>query len=200
MLLDSIPVNSSGKVDHEALPRPNFQGDGACAYVPPRTPDEELLCDIWREVLQVERVGVHDNFFALGGHSLLATQVVSRVARRLRVELPLREIFQTPTVAGLAQLVAAARSDTKGADWAPIPVVPRNGHVPPSLTQEALWFLDQLERDQPTYTAYPSLRINGPLDVPVLERALGEIARRHEAVRTRFPEDGGRPVCDHRAA
>ena len=192
--LDSIPLNSNGKVDYKALPRPLHQRDQRSPYVPPRNPDEEQLVDIWREVLQADRVGVHDNFFALGGHSLLATQVVSRIASRLHVELPLREMFQTQTVAELAQLVAAARTGGTRASANAIPVVPRTDELRPSFTQEALWFLDQLERDRPTYTIYSPLRIRGRLQVATVERALSEISRRHEALRTTFPEVHGRPV------
>ena len=145
-------------------------------------------------MLHLDQVSVHDNFFALGGHSLLATQVMSRIGRRLHVELPLRDLFHAATIAELAECVVAARSGGVAAQQ-PIPLAPRDGQLLPSFTQEALWFLDQLEQGQPTYTAYPTLRIRGPLDVPVLDRALNEIWRRHEAIRTRFPEVDGRPTA-----
>ena len=191
--LAAIPLNSSGKIDYRALPRPERQRDARRTCNPPQNDDEQALADIWCEVLQLEQVGRDDNFFALGGHSLLATQVVSRIARRLKVDVPLRNIFQTPTIAELAASVVAirARGTTSGQ---PIPVAPRDGQLPASFTQEALWFLDQLENDRATYTAFPSVRIKGALDVAALDRALAEIVRRHESLRTRFPEVDGRPV------
>ncbi len=139
----------------------------------------------------MDRIGVHDNFFALGGHSLLATQVVSRITGSIRADLPLREMFQSPTIAELAGRIGSA---TAGASGPPIVPVPREGEMLPSFTQEALWFLDQLERGRATYTIYSPLRIKGPLQVAIAERALNEILRRHESLRTRFPEVDGRPI------
>jgi len=193
--LESIPLTGNGKVDRRALPaaddkRPEL----SVQYVAPRTDDEAQLAAIWCEVLGVDRVGVDDNFFELGGHSLLATQVISRIVARLKVELPLREMFLAPSVGQLAQRLIEARTQGRGRHHEPIRPAPRDGTLLPSFTQEALWFLDQLERDHPTYTVYPTLRIRGPLDVAVLERALNEISRRHEALRTRFPEVDGRPI------
>ena len=192
--LGAIPLNPSGKVDYRALPRPVRRRDEQTTYVAPRNADEEALADIWREVLHLEQVGVDDNFFALGGHSLLATQIVSRIGHRMNVTLPLGEMFQAPTIAGLAERVAAARTRGRIGRREPIAAAPRDGELPLSFTQEALWFLDQLERGRPTYTIYPTVRIRGPLDAAILERAISEIARRHEALRTRFPEVAGRPL------
>ena len=118
--LDAIPLNTNGKVDYKALPRPIPQRDEQSVYVPPRNPDERMLAEIWSDVLHVDDVGVHDNFFHLGGHSLLATQVASRIARRLSVDLPLREMFQSPTVAELAQRVEFWRRSRPKIERAPI--------------------------------------------------------------------------------
>jgi acyl carrier protein len=105
--LDAMPVTSSGKIDRQALPAPEGERPAMQeAYVAPRTPIEEELSRMWAEVLDVERVGIHDNFFELGGHSLIATQIVSRLRDTFQVELPLRDIFDTPTVAGLATTIA----------------------------------------------------------------------------------------------
>lgn len=194
VVLDSIPLTPNGKVDHKALPEPERKRDSQSDYVSPRTPDETFLADVWREVLQVEQVGIHDDFFALGGHSLLATQVVSRMCRHWNVELPLRELFQRPTVAQLAERMEQLRGQSTQRAFDQIPVAPREGDIPLSLTQESLWFLDQLERDQSTYTVYPTLRLKGRLDTTVLERAINEIFRRHESIRSRFPEVNGRPI------
>ena len=192
--LDAIPLNANGKVDYRSLPRPERQRDAQREYVAPRTPDEEQLAAVWQEVLRVERVGIHDNFFAMGGHSLLATQVVARIAGQMGVEMPLRDLFHAPTIAELAERLGVARAQGNASRAGMIPTVARDGVLLPSLTQEALWFLDQLERDRPTYTIFSPLRIRGRLNVKTVERALGEIARRHESLRTTFPEIDGRPV------
>ncbi|MFV1968307.1 MAG: amino acid adenylation domain-containing protein, partial [Pirellulaceae bacterium] len=157
--LEAIPLNANGKVDYKALPRPIRQRDERQQYVPPQTPDEQQLADIWSEVLHLERIGIHDNFFALGGHSLLAVQVMSRVSQRLHVSLPLREIFQTPTVAELATRIEAYRKTDGPSTRSPIVPVSRDGELPLSLSQEALWFLDRLEPERPTYSVFPAFRI-----------------------------------------
>ncbi len=104
--LERLPLTANGKVDRRALPAPAL---AACPddYVPPRTPTEEVLCGIWAEMLRLERVGIHDNFFELGGHSLLATQVISRVRQIFQMDPPLRVVFETPTIAGLAGVLIA---------------------------------------------------------------------------------------------
>ena len=110
MFLDSLPLTASGKVDRRALPAPDgSRPDLAEAYLAPRNRTEELLAKIWAEVLKLERIGIHDNFFDLGGHSLLATQVASRIREVFRIELPLRALFETPTVAGLSNHIEATR-------------------------------------------------------------------------------------------
>ncbi|MGA2259018.1 MAG: amino acid adenylation domain-containing protein, partial [Thermoguttaceae bacterium] len=193
--LESMPLTTSGKVNRKALPavddqRPDLQVE----YVAPRNDTELRLAEIWQEVLNVDRVGIHDNFFGLGGHSLLATQVVSRIVRRLHADLPLREMFQAPTIAELAERVYSATTGGPGVLGPPILPVPRDAEMLPSFTQEALWFLDQLERGRATYTIYSPLRIEGRLNLATVERALNEIVRRHEALRTRFPAVDGRPI------
>ena len=161
--------------------------------VAPRTPVEEALAGIWAEVLRLEAVGVHDGFFALGGHSLLAARVVSRVREVFRVELPLRVLFEGPTVAELAGRVEESRR--AGAPALP-PVVPvdRARPLPLSFAQERLWFLDRLEPGSAVYNVPRALRLGGALDAAALERALGEIVRRHEALRTVFRETDAGPV------
>ena len=193
--LKALPLTPNGKVDRRALPVPD-SGRPAMGqeFVAPRDETEIRLAEIWQEILHVDRVGIHDNFFALGGHSLLAAQVASRIARQLHAELPLREMFEAATIAELAERVQAAASGGIRDLGPPIVPVPRDGQMLPSFTQEALWFLDQLERGRATYTIYTPLRIKGRLNLATTERALNEILRRHESLRTRFPEVDGRPV------
>jgi amino acid adenylation domain-containing protein len=189
--LPQLPLMASGKLDRHALPAPE-QGD-AEELAPPRTPVEEVLAGAWAELLRVPRVGIDENFFALGGHSLLATRLLSRVRQLFGVEVPLRGLFEAPTVAGLAAEVEALRRD--GAP-APPPIVPvdRSEPIPLSSSQERLWFVDRLEGGSPFYNIPAALRLRGALDEAALERALGEVVRRHEALRTTFAEEGGRAI------
>jgi amino acid adenylation domain-containing protein len=186
--VDALPLTPNGKLDRKALPAPDYASD-ADAYVAPRTPVEEMLAAVWAEVLRVERVGIHDSFFALGGHSLLATRVVSRVREVLGIELPLRALFEEPTVAALAERVTSIRGAAR-APLVPIVRVERGGGLPLSSAQERLWFLDRLEGGSPFYNIPLALRLVGELDVAALERAFGEIVRRHEVLRTTFTESG----------
>src|SRR5205807_224582 len=161
-------------------------------YVGPRTPVEELVAGIWGEVLGVERVGVHEDFFALGGHSLLATQVVARIRSSFGIELPLRTMFEASTVAALAAQVEQALG---GKSYAAPPIRRhgREGELPLSFAQQRLWFLDQLEPGSAAYNMPGAVLIEGLLDVEALHRALVEIVQRHESLRTRFVGTGGEP-------
>jgi amino acid adenylation domain-containing protein len=190
--LDALPLTPNGKLDRKALPAPDLASAGG-RYVAPRTPTEEVLAGIWAEVLRLERVGVEESFFELGGHSLLAIRVVSRVRDVFAVELPLRALFEGPTVAELAGRVEEMRR--AGLPVLP-PVVPaeRTGALPLSFAQERLWFIDRMEPGSAVYNMPVARRLGGVLDVAALERSLGEIIRRHEALRTTFTEVDGSPV------
>jgi natural product biosynthesis luciferase-like monooxygenase protein/amino acid adenylation domain-containing protein/FkbM family methyltransferase len=191
VVLDGFPLTPSGKTDRRALPAP----DAEHGYAAPRTPVQEVLAGAWAEVLGVERVGVEDDFFALGGHSLLAARVVSRVREALGVELPLPEVFAAPTVAGLARRVEALLGGGAGEEAPPLVPVPRDdAPLPLSFAQQRLWFIDRLEPGSAAYNLPYAIRVRGPLDLGALGRALTDVARRHEALRTRFPERGGEPV------
>ncbi|HYO15514.1 MAG TPA: amino acid adenylation domain-containing protein, partial [Thermoanaerobaculia bacterium] len=192
VLLDSLPLTPNGKVDRRALPAPEIEAERG--FVAPRTPVEELLAGLWAELLNVERVGAEDHFFELGGHSLLATRVVSQLRGIFGVELPLRALFESPTVATLARRVEEARRE-EGAPAAP-PIVPvaRDGELPLSFAQERLWFLDQLDPGSAAYNIVAAVCMDGPLNEGALEAALREIVRRHEALRTTFPAVEGRPM------
>ncbi|HEX5870945.1 MAG TPA: condensation domain-containing protein, partial [Longimicrobium sp.] len=192
--LEALPLTPNGKLDRAALPAPEVAApqDG---YVAPRTPVEEVLAGIWEDVLRVERVGAEENFFALGGHSLLATVVLAGIEEVFGIRVPLTTFFETPTVGGLAAAVETLRR----AGLPPLPpVVPveRTGPPPLSFAQERLWFLDRLQPDSPFYSIPLAWRLHGPLDPRALERALGEVVRRHESLRTTFPEVDGVPVQD----
>ncbi|HEX7318160.1 MAG TPA: amino acid adenylation domain-containing protein, partial [Pyrinomonadaceae bacterium] len=196
VLLERMPLNANGKVDRKALPAPDDSSrDSVEGYVAPRTPVEEVLAAIWSDVLGVERVGAGDNFFELGGHSLLATRVVSRVRQGFGVEVPLRALFEKPTVAGLAAEVEAALRGGASAQTDAIEAVAREGvGVPLSFAQQRLWFLDQLEPGGSIYNIPTAVRLSGRLDEAALARALSEVVRRHEVLRTTFMDEGGSPV------
>jgi amino acid adenylation domain-containing protein len=189
--MDALPVNPNGKLDRKALPAPEFAPDEE-TYVAPRTPVEEVLAGIWAEVLGLERVGVEESFFERGGHSLLATRVVSRVREVFGVELPLRALFEGPTVAEMAKAVEDERRRELPV-LPPVVPVERTGALQLSFAQERLWFLDQLRPGDISYNLPFALRLRGALDVGALERSLGEIVRRHDALRTVFREQGGTP-------
>ncbi|MFB3092706.1 MAG: condensation domain-containing protein, partial [Dehalococcoidia bacterium] len=195
VMLDALPLTLQGKVDRLALPAPDWaRPELEESFVAPRTPVEEVLAGIWADVLRLERVGIHDNFFELGGHSLLAMQVISRVRSAFQVESPLRSLFESPTVAGLAERIEMAR----GADRVPqaLPLLPasRDGDLPLSFAQQRLWFLEQWEPNSSIYNVPVALRLTGPLNVAALEQSLNEISRRHEALRTTFSVVDGQPA------
>jgi amino acid adenylation domain-containing protein/non-ribosomal peptide synthase protein (TIGR01720 family) len=161
----------------------------AAPYVATRTATEETLAALWADLLRVERVGAEDNFFTLGGHSLLGTQMLSRVADATAVELPLRALFDAPTVAGLAREIDAAPIVSR-------PDLARKSRetAPLSSSQQRLWLIQQLAPEDPSYTIPVAFRVRGPLDEDALERAFAEIVRRHEVLRTTFAVVDGSPV------
>src|SRR5262249_49078442 len=161
------------------LPAPERQSGGGESHVAPRTPVEEVLAGIWAEVLGLDHVGAEGHFFELGGHSLLATRVMSRLRGAFGVELPLRDLFEAPAVAGLAARIEMARRSGAVSSAPPLIPVPREGPLPLSFAQQRLWFIDQLEPGSSLYNIPVSLRVEGPLDASVLARCLGEIVRRH---------------------
>ncbi|MGA9567228.1 MAG: amino acid adenylation domain-containing protein, partial [Candidatus Korobacteraceae bacterium] len=164
-------------------------------YAPPRSPAEEFLADVWASLLRVERPGIHDNFFALGGHSLMAAQVIARVRQTLGVELPLRAMFDAPTIAEFAERIAAERRARTGVVVPPMTGVPRESEMPLSFAQQRLWFIDQLEPGSPLYNLASMYRMRGALNVSALKRTVNEIVRRHESLRTTFHNVDGYPVA-----
>jgi acyl carrier protein len=186
VFLPKLPLNANGKLDRQALPEPE-QAQAGKAYVAPQTPSERAIAAVWAEVLRrpLEAISIHDNFFDLGGHSLLATQVVSRLRRELEIELPLRTLFESPTVLELA----AQCEKFRGARQPEVPEIkkiPRDQPLPLSFAQQRLWVLDRIEPNNPLYNIPRALRLKGNLNVEALTSALNEIVRRHESLRTTF--------------
>src|SRR5215210_4056132 len=195
VVLEALPLTPNGKVDRQALPAPEPAVSAEVGAAAPADPVEELLAGIWAEVLRLGRVGIHDDFFALGGHSLLATQVMSRLRQVLGVELPLRRLFEAPTVAELARQVRAERDEREaGPPAPPIVPVPRGGDLPLSFAQQRLWLIDQLDPGSPAYNMPLALRLTGEAAPGRLGGIFAAIVRRHEVLRTTFAVHVGQPV------
>jgi amino acid adenylation domain-containing protein len=195
VMLEQLPLTANGKVDRKALPDVELDRDAVSdRYVAARTAVEEVLVGIWEEVLGVEHVGVNDNFFELGGHSLKATQLISRVRKVFALELPLRSLFITPTVAGLGQDVEQAMRNREGLAVDRIAPRKHEGRPPLSFVQQQLWLWEQLQPGTAVYNLPAALRLSGQLDEQALAQSLNEIIRRHEALRTTFMIEDGQPV------
>ncbi|MDF5728544.1 MAG: amino acid adenylation domain-containing protein [Rhizonema sp. PD38] len=194
VILESLPLTPNGKVNRRALPAPEPNSELLEKYVAPRTPIEEILALIWQQVLKVELVGRHDNFFTLGGHSLLATQLVSRIRTNLVVEMPLRELFAAPTIAQLAPLIQQLQQQDLELAAPPILKRAENTELPLSYAQQRLWFLNQFEPNSASYNIPFGLRLVGTVNIAVLEQSLIEIIHRHEVLRTNFFTVDGKPL------
>ncbi|BCL80830.1 hypothetical protein ccbrp13_32950 [Ktedonobacteria bacterium brp13] len=195
VVLSELPLTSNGKIDRRALPVPEKRDgveEGKSQQI--MTPFEEVLQGIWCEVLKKERIDLQANFFDLGGHSLLATQLISRIRSTLHVEVTVRMVFESPTIAQLAQQIEQAlRVQQKMESTALIPV-PRTAGLPLSFAQQRLWFIDQLEPGNVAYLIPLTLRLEGPFSPAALEWSLNEIVRRHESLRTAFRSYQGQPL------
>jgi amino acid adenylation domain-containing protein len=182
VMLPRLPTTPAGKIDRRALPPPRRVASGAQG-LPARDAVERTLADIWSEVLGLDTCGIDQNFFDLGGHSLKATQVVSRIAARLGVDLPLRTIFSQPTIAELADVVRVA---SVSATPAAISRVPEAASYPLAPAQRRLWVLSQFPDASAAYNMPASVQLDGSLDEHALARALQAVVERHEALRTSF--------------
>ncbi|RYZ33103.1 MAG: non-ribosomal peptide synthetase, partial [Myxococcaceae bacterium] len=190
MALPALPLTPNGKVDRKALPTPEASRPALRTTDAPGTPTEAALAALWSELLRVPTVGRHDNFFELGGHSLLATQVVARVRVRFGVELPVRALFESPTVATLALRLPDAPTATV---LPPLTPAATPGPHPLSFAQQRLWFIDQLDPGSPLYNMPTALRLSGTVDVTAFQRAFDALVQRHESLRTTFESHDGEP-------
>ncbi|AVH62573.1 non-ribosomal peptide synthetase [Nostoc sp. 'Peltigera membranacea cyanobiont' N6] len=195
VILEALPLTPNGKVDRRALPAPDLLSEIADKFVAPRNPIEETLALIWCQVLRLEKVGIYNNFFELGGHSLLATQVISRLPEAFGTLLPLRSLFESPTIAQLSEVILGELLQTGSSLILPaiFPVTTRQD-IPLSWAQERLWFLHHLEGESGAYTMPFAMRLVGNLNIKALEQAVGEMVQRHEVLRTRFEIKDDKPV------
>ncbi|MGD2183146.1 amino acid adenylation domain-containing protein [Lusitaniella coriacea LEGE 07167] len=190
VLLEALPLTPNGKVDRNALPVPNsshlLQSEN---FVAPRNETEQTIAAIWNQILGVN-AGIFDDFFELGGHSLLATQVIARVREAFAIDLPLRRLFEFPTIAGLSEAVGNATPNTLKT----LSPIDRADTIPLSFAQQRLWFLDQLEGNTAAYNIPMVLRLKGVLAVDALEKAVNAIAQRHDGLRASFSTRDGFPI------
>jgi amino acid adenylation domain-containing protein len=195
LFLDSLPQTASGKVDRAALPAPDqTRPELETPYVTPQSAVEQMIATVWADVLKLKTVGVHDNFFELGGHSLLGTQVISRLRELFKRQLPLRWLFEYPTVATLAEKIEKTTAEKSENEFPPLGRISRSEKLPLSFAQQRLWFLGQLEPENPFYNIAIAFRIRGPLHVAALSSALDTVVNRHESLRTVFPLVDDEPV------
>ncbi len=193
VVLDELPLTPSGKINRAALPEPDEESLAPASFAAPQTLIEELLAAIWQRVLNLERVSRDDNFFWLGGHSLLATRITSRIRDTFRIELPVRVLFESPTIAELATRIAQLTQSGSAAESQLLRARPVDEVLTVSPAQERLWFLDQLQPDSNAYNLPFAMHISADLNVVALEQALGEVVRRHEVLRTTFAPTAGYP-------
>ncbi|MGW5073598.1 non-ribosomal peptide synthase/polyketide synthase [Rhodococcus sp. NPDC004095] len=189
VVLDDFPLSPNGKLDRRALPAPDAFG-GAVEYVAPRTPFETAVADVYAELLGVERVGADDDFFALGGNSLVATRVIARVNAALGVTVGVRELFEAPTVAGLALRAELA---PRSASLPPLVAGERPTRIPLSLAQSRMWLLNRFDTASAAYNIPLAVRMSGDLDVAALQAAVRDVLARHESLRTVFPDSADGP-------
>ena len=188
--LESLPLTPNGKLNRKALPAPEGDAYVVRQYEAPQGTTEELLAGIWAKLLNLERVGRHDNFFDLGGHSLLAVRVIARVREALKVEVAIRDLFARPVLQDFSSALAIAAP----AELPAISCVPRGERIPLSPAQQRLWFLAQMEGVSKAYHIPMGLQLKGGLDRVALRKALDRIVARHEVLRTTFAFVEGEPV------
>ena len=195
VLLEAFPLNPNGKVNHEALPpldRTTLELDEN--FAAPRSAIEEVVAGIWANVLGLSQLGATDNFFELGGHSLLAAKAVAQIKQAFKLDVPLRALFESPTVREFSGVLEERQRADYHLDEMPIGRISRDGSLPLSFAQQRLWFHDQLSSGNGAYNVFAAVRLTGTLSVAALERTLEEIIRRHESLRTTFITVAFEPV------
>lgn len=192
--IDHMPLNRNGKVDRQALPNPQIiLEQQQASQVAPRTQTERELKTLWQQVMELDEIGITQNFFQLGGHSLLAVRLMNQVHGHFQIELSLRTLFDNPTIEQFAIAVdQVIDQQHQGPKNHPQPV-PRDGYLPLSFAQQRLWFIDQLEPGQALYNMPFAIKLNGQLDTAALEQAFQLLVDRHETLRTHFPAKDGKP-------
>ncbi|MFM8322963.1 MAG: amino acid adenylation domain-containing protein [Chloroflexota bacterium] len=194
VFIETLPLTPNGKLDRAALPEPDFAAPAANQAALSDT--QARLAEIWQEVLGLPAVGLDDDFFLLGGHSLLATRVIARVQQRFNLDLPLRALFEAPTLAGLSERLESLAGAAGANSGERPPALERRAPHDPlylSFAQESLWFLDLMNPGNATFNISDAIRLRGPLDTVALQRALNRLVARHEALRTRFENLDGQP-------
>lgn len=193
--LDELPRTLNGKVNRKALPALELvQGEREIGESTPRSPVEEIVAGIWCEVLKLPAVGRTDNFFNLGGHSLLVTHAILRVREILKVDLPIRSLFEAPTVEQFSELIQEQLSQGKQIELTDISRVSRDGDLPLSFSQQRMWFFEQLVSGGASFHIPLGVRFKGALNTTALEQTFSEIIRRHEGLRTVFPAVNDNPA------
>jgi amino acid adenylation domain-containing protein len=198
VILEALPLTPNGKIDRKSLPPPD--GDRPLldqGFTEPRTEIEELVAQVWREVLKRDKIGVYDNFFDLGGHSLLATRVVARLRSAFQIDLALRKLFERPTVAGLAEHIETLRRSAAGPFIPPLVAIARNRSLPLSFSQRRLWYLQKVDSNLSAYNIPAAFRIRGDLNHAALEQALNDVLERHEVLRSYTKEIDGQPLQEN---
>lgn len=191
VFLEKMPIMINGKVDRKSLPEPKFEVEEK--YVRPRNEIETILTHIWEEELGINKIGINDNFFNAGGHSLLATQIIFQIRELFEIELPLREFFKYPTIAGLANVIETAKIIKKEVPIQKIKTISANETFPLSFAQQRLWFLEGYMDSTAVYNVPGAIRIKGCLNIEILEKSLQALVDRHDSLRTVFFDIKGQP-------
>lgn len=196
VFLKTLPFTQNGKIDRKALAAPDhghpelIEEDFEVAH----THTEEVLADIWANVLHLEQVSIHDGFIELGGHSLLAVQIIARLRDVFHIDLPLHSLFQWPTIAKLAEHIDNVRQEIPRSTAPTLKPLTSKTHIPLSFSQQQMWLLAKMAPDMPTYNLPFTIRLGGPINVVALEQSFNEMLRRHEILRTTFTTVTGQPV------
>lgn len=193
VLLPEFPLTPNGKINLRALPEPKAEDLPTLEYVAPATETEKAIANIWRDVLKLEQVGRKDNFFGLGGHSLIATQVVSRIRQALQLDVPLKKLFEHPTLQDYAAAVDHIKEHEQHYFAPPITPQLKGEDKQLSFAQHRLWFIEQLNPNTSTYNIPAAIRIEGNLDAELMSRVFAEVVERHQVLRTNFRNHDGVP-------